>query len=73
MNEIAFRGTSRDRMAEIRKADDGYSLFRWRITDETTEPMQEQHCMGWGSAFSKAVDYLNNEQISNSLFRQPLR
>lgn len=45
--------------AEIRQADDGFSLFIWRDNGSGVHLWRESHGLTWPDAFSAAINWLS--------------
>lgn len=62
---LVFTGAAEERRAEIRKADDGYSLFTWSDFGGNIGIIlwRERHGQEYGQAFCAARDWLQNPQL----------
>jgi hypothetical protein len=47
------------RRAQVRSADDGFSVFLWQDSDIGVSSWQERHGLSWDAAFTVARQWLN--------------
>jgi hypothetical protein len=56
---LHFTGSSVRRRAQVRSADDGFSVFLWQDSDIGVSSWQEHHGLSWDAAFTVARQWLN--------------